>query len=362
MTGGSNLFGAGGGDPGGGTADGGFQGNPNWAAILQTLQALVQATNSQAQYIKATGFSGGTASGDISGMYPGPITVSATHLTSPLPLSQGGTGNGTGQPSGSAGGDLSGSFPTPTVAKINGASLGTTTATSGNLLIGSGSAWVTEPMSGDATITSLGALTIAANAITTGKINASAVTYAKIQNESATTLLGNPTGGAAAPSEITLGSTLTFSGSALQTTAHTGDATSSANSNAMSLVAIGGNSITPASWTPSDGSGASLTFTAVSANYTRLGNLVFAYGTVTYPSTANGSQATIAGLPFTVANHSYALSPCAVFVFGGSIAVVLRAEQNTNTLKFWNAATGAAITNANLSLLGLSWMAIYTTV
>ncbi len=45
-----------------------------------------------------------------------------------------------------------------TVAKINGVTLGTTTATSGNLLIGSGSAWVTNAMSGDCTISSAGAI------------------------------------------------------------------------------------------------------------------------------------------------------------------------------------------------------------
>lgn len=63
-------------------------------------------------------------------------------------------------------GDLSGDATTSgtlavTVAKINGATLGTTTPTSGNLLIGSGTTWVTHAMSGDATITSGGAITLA---------------------------------------------------------------------------------------------------------------------------------------------------------------------------------------------------------
>lgn len=43
---------------------------------------------------------------------------------------------------------------------INGATVGTATATSGNLLIGSGSAWVTQAMSGDATITSAGVVAL----------------------------------------------------------------------------------------------------------------------------------------------------------------------------------------------------------
>lgn len=72
----------------------------------------------------------------------------------------------TAAPSGTAGGDLSGSYPNPTVAKINGVALGSTTATSGNILIGSGTQWVTQAMSGDATIGSTGIVTLANTAVT----------------------------------------------------------------------------------------------------------------------------------------------------------------------------------------------------
>ena len=48
-----------------------------------------------------------------------------------------------------------------TVAKIKGAALGTTTATNTNLLVADGSKWESVAMSGDATITNAGAVTVA---------------------------------------------------------------------------------------------------------------------------------------------------------------------------------------------------------
>jgi hypothetical protein len=52
-------------------------------------------------------------------------------------------------------------------------------------------------------------------AIVVADLANSLIAYAKLQNETASTLLGNPTGSAAAPSEITLGTNLSFSGSVL---------------------------------------------------------------------------------------------------------------------------------------------------
>lgn len=81
-----------------------------------------------------------------------------------------------------------------------------------SILSGSLACSQTPALTGDVTTT-------AGSCATT--IASSAVTYAKMQNVSASRLLGNPTGSPAAPSEISLGSTLGFSGTTLNCTTGT---------------------------------------------------------------------------------------------------------------------------------------------
>jgi len=78
----------------------------------------------------------------------------------------------------------------------------------------------------------------------------------------------------------------------------------SANSNAAGMTSELLNDYEEGTWTPIDSSGASLTFTVLDARYTKIGRQVQCFAQITYPTTANGSNATIGGLPFTQANTS----------------------------------------------------------
>jgi hypothetical protein len=66
-------------------------------------------------------------------------------------------------------------------------------------------------------------------------------------------------------------------------------------------------------WTPTDASGAALSFTNTSGNcfYTKIGQIVIASFRVTYPSTADGANAKIGGFPFAAGsgtNNTQAVS------------------------------------------------------
>lgn len=110
----------------------------------------------------------GPAGGDLTGTYPNPTlaaivgaTTKGTATRSPTAtIDAKGRVTALSDSVITLAGDVTGDVTASSVVKINGNTLGSTTPTSGNLLIGSGAAWVTEPMSGDATITSAGVLTL----------------------------------------------------------------------------------------------------------------------------------------------------------------------------------------------------------
>jgi hypothetical protein len=93
-------------------------------------------------------------------------------------------------------------------------------------------------------------------------------------------------------------------------------------------------------WTPV---GNGITFSAASGTYTRIGRLVTASFTVTFPVTANTSNAQATGLPFTAgANSAVALS-------GYNSDLNAQVNSATSLIYFANASGTAYKTNANLS-------------
>lgn len=134
---------------------------------------------------------GGTGGSGVSSVtnFDGSITFSPTTGVVVGSIATGGvkaSNIGTGAAASNVGnlsGDLSGTLPNPVVSQINTALLGTTTPTSGNLLIGSGSAWVTNAVAGDGTLSSTGALTVT-------KTNGASLGTMAVQNASNVNISG----------------------------------------------------------------------------------------------------------------------------------------------------------------------------
>ena len=104
-------------------------------------------------------------------------------------------------------------------------------------------------------------------------------------------------------------------------------------------------------WTPTDGSGAGLSFTVGAASYTRVGRKVECFAWVTYPSTANGSAMAIGGLPFAVKSTNDGAG-VSMYCSAG-FQLFLRPDSTTIFVSVKNDNT--SITHANLSgaLIGI---------
>lgn len=99
-------------------------------------------------------------------------------------------------------------------------------------------------------------------------------------------------------------------------------------------------------WTVSDQSGAGLSLTTIqTARYVKKGQDVFVSGAITYPATANASNASLGTLPFTLA------ATAAGIVVGYSnfgVGFTLQAPASGTTIIPWSLA-GSRITNASFS-------------
>ena len=111
----------------------------------------------------------------------------------------------------------------------------------------------------------------------------------------------------------------------------------------------------PSTWTPADASGAGLTLTINFARYSKVGCVAVLTFDITYPATADGSQAKISGIPATCAPADTGLSG-ATGICGptgggappyGPMGIAIN---SSNSISLWTGnGWGSAITNANLT-------------
>ncbi len=112
-------------------------------------------------------------------------------------------------------------------------------------------------------------------------------------------------------------------------------------------------------WTPVDASGAGLTFTiSGTPRYVRQGRVVTANCAITYPSTANTSNALIGGLPFTSSNFS-SMGGSGIIAYSTETSLnAARVIGNTKTILLSN-SSGIAIQNSALSGDQINFTFIY---
>ena len=114
------------------------------------------------------------------------------------------------------------------------------------------------------------------------------------------------------------------------------------------------------SWTPTDASGASLSFSAVTApTYTRIGRMVYLATEVTYPTTSNTAQARIGGLPFAVASGTAFGAFVRYSNSGETTPFIIANPSQSDVILYAN--NGGTFSNALLSGHRFDFVAVYQT-
>jgi hypothetical protein len=131
----------------------------------------------------------------------------------------------------------------------------------------------------------------------------------------------------------------------------------SANTHAAGMTSELLNDYEEGTWTPSDGSGAGLGLTVANATYTRIGRLVTANFAITYPATADATDARIGGLPFTSSSVGFSF-PMVVSFSQTGICKSGLVDTSATTFLLSDTA-GNALTNAQMSTLILRGTVIY---
>lgn len=121
-------------------------------------------------------------------------------------------------------------------------------------------------------------------------------------------------------------------------------ATQVASSNANTL-----DDYEEGTWTPSDQSGAALSLTTTIATYIKIGRMVFIQAALSYPSTADGSNASIGGFPFTSTNDATRCASITVSETSCATNPLYWVVNINDTRMIAGTASGAAVANSALS-------------
>jgi hypothetical protein len=111
-------------------------------------------------------------------------------------------------------------------------------------------------------------------------------------------------------------------------------------------------------WTPTDASGAGLTFSQVNASYVKIGKMVYLMAYLAYPTTASSANSLIGGIPFTVSNSTVSFGAANSNTAGLSNFICATAISATTLYGYKSG--GALILNSELSAKAVGFLVVYT--
>jgi hypothetical protein len=114
-------------------------------------------------------------------------------------------------------------------------------------------------------------------------------------------------------------------------------------------------------WTPTDASGASLTFTTVLGRYIKIGKQVTVHFRVTYPSTVSGATAILGGLPYLVESSANNFMGGVVHWNDASMDLTLMVLDTTSTSAIRRNVDNLDVTNTLLSTKTIRGTLVYET-
>ena len=120
------------------------------------------------------------------------------------------------------------------------------------------------------------------------------------------------------------------------------------------------DTVSATTWTPADGSGASLSLTINDHAYYKIGKLVHIIFNITYPATANGATAKISGLPVApYTSLSGADQACQIILPASTNQIIVVMSNSTSTFEFWDVTSKSFLFNSTLSSLNLYGQCTY---